>query len=717
MATKTFKIGLSNTDKQNMAQDVYERLLALTFAEYDSSETYDTGDFVVYEDVLYQCKEDNVTGAWDSSKWEQATLQDLLDDIEDAVAFVNDKANVDGNYPTMTVGAADELTPYDENSGALQEQPFLFQGTGCGNGEQQVDTGSLALLKEKQGHSVVVNQFVPNNKINANIGNGSVIASGLSLTNHKFFIHYDSEGTLFVNFLDSNDVSLVQKTDKNAIAEVSGTTVKIVVYTASGEVPVTNFCIVDLTQWFGSNDNIPAHLLSHPEDFFRYYQGSLAYNEGTLVNSNGRYLKTFGRNQWDEVAELDTRLSSKNYISVIPNTDYYFYAESLSSDIECVRVAGYDKDKNFVDYIDMSNINASGWSRPNHSFTIPSNVVYIKFELSEAYYGTTYNHDITISLYYEDESGYDQYYPYEELANIDTGTETLRSAGSVKDSKAPDGTITRRVGYVDLGALSWSYDNSNSMWYSSTISTNIPKAPVDNGTVPNISCDKYIPTSNYNVRADRVSNSISLALDGTQIYVNNGSSTTEPSGMLFYELAEPTTEQGTPFSENVQIDDFGSMEFAAANGVPTGASLFYAVDYKAFIDTLYNYVDGTANNLLSKTMTQEQFDTALNAYGYFKVEDLSSTVRIINEGNTWTTNYKKLIKIGDLYTLNLCVQNASGQSLATSDIAEILSINVSENIYFSNCRVIRLSKIIQMLSDAILAVNEKLYVNISWVNK
>ena len=48
MATKTFKIGLSNTDKQNMAQDVYERVLALTFNEYDTTTEYEVGDFVVF---------------------------------------------------------------------------------------------------------------------------------------------------------------------------------------------------------------------------------------------------------------------------------------------------------------------------------------------------------------------------------------------------------------------------------------------------------------------------------------------------------------------------------------------------------------------------------------------------------------------------------------------------------------------------------------------
>ena len=104
MATKTFKIGLSDADKAAMAQDVYERVLALTFAEYDSSETYNTGDFVVYNDVLYQCKEDGVTGVWNSSKWETATLQDLLDDAEAAMAAVSSKAEksyVDANLNAL----------------------------------------------------------------------------------------------------------------------------------------------------------------------------------------------------------------------------------------------------------------------------------------------------------------------------------------------------------------------------------------------------------------------------------------------------------------------------------------------------------------------------------------------------------------------------------------------------------------------------------------
>lgn len=40
---------------------------------YDLLETYNTGDIVMYETLMYKCKADNVTGAWDASKWERTT--------------------------------------------------------------------------------------------------------------------------------------------------------------------------------------------------------------------------------------------------------------------------------------------------------------------------------------------------------------------------------------------------------------------------------------------------------------------------------------------------------------------------------------------------------------------------------------------------------------------------------------------------------------------
>ena len=40
---------------------------------YDSSETYNNGDIVMYEFLMYECLDDNVTGTWDATKWQRTT--------------------------------------------------------------------------------------------------------------------------------------------------------------------------------------------------------------------------------------------------------------------------------------------------------------------------------------------------------------------------------------------------------------------------------------------------------------------------------------------------------------------------------------------------------------------------------------------------------------------------------------------------------------------
>lgn len=643
MAQKQFKIGLSNTDKQNMAQDVYERVLALTFPEYDTTTEYEVGDFVVYNDQLYKCI-GATSGAWDSTKWQLATLNDLVTDIENAVAFVNDKANVNGNYPTMTVGFADNLTPYDESAGDDQDEPFSFQATGTGNGTQpDFSTGSGALMKEKQGNTVVVNQLAKElNTANWGIygATGSITDGVLSMTateefgrcaqvdvpviaNHKYFMSCDMYLTS-----DTNDVSLnLYYADKALKPLTSGWhhLQDIVTVSTSGdvnlrvidsrssawdEIKAKNIVVVDLTQWFGSNDYIPPDLLAHPENFFRYYQGSLAYNEGTLVNSNGRYLKAIGRNQWDEVAEQGrivfatgenasgNGLRSKNYIKVIPNQVYHQRIGTYDGGTSVV-ICFYDKDKNFV---------KSEEDLINGNFTVPSNACYIRFSVFTSS-AVTYNHDVTISLYYEDETGYDQYYPYEELANNDTGTEVLRSAGSVKDYKTSDGTITRRIGVVDLGSLEWvrAANDNGYMFVCVSGSLNDMKPNSNYTTTPsNFLSSKYISKTYNYVYYGLEDKIISPYEDQTRVAIINNDYTdaaafkTAMSGIyLFYELATPTTEQGTPYSENLVIDDFGSMDFGS--DVPQGALIFYPVDYKAFIDTLYKYTDGTPSNVALKS--------------------------------------------------------------------------------------------------------------------
>lgn len=682
---KQFKIGLSATDKQNMAQDIYEQVEALLFSEYDSSETYNTGDYVVYSGQLYRCKEDNVTGAWNSAKWELATLQDLVDSVNGAVASVDNKANVDGNYTTLTAGLADNLTPYDDESGDDQDETFNFQATGTGNGTQpDFATGSYALLKEKQGNTIVVNQladcqsdystqipgnnisskyfgYVPTNKylisfdynIQATIGDIRFMFGIWNSTNtaykRKTFTPTVLKGRMYAiisNLSSWEEGSLSDYSEVKIIIQNLGDSIN-----SSNSVSNTNVHFINLDQWF--NGNIPQDLLDNPSHFSWYYNGSLAFNTGTLVNANSQYIKCIGMNQWDEEWEIggidystgqnvtaSNRIRSKNYIKIIPGKKYYLKTPVGSG----IAIYSYDKDKNFIGYGTDSGITSSEFDS-GETKIITSNISYIRFICASAY-GTTYNNDISINLYYEDEARCLTYEPYEVLTNNDTGTEVLRSAGSVRDSKLPSGEITRRIGsYTFTGSESWSTSGNG-------------KVAIIDGLSELI----RLPSANSDVFSWQINNAGLVATSATKLYsgaMTSGIGVNDTGAIfigaddyanisnltgktIYFELATPTTEQGTLFSENLIIDDFGTMSFEGTSGVPQGNLIFYPVDYKAFDDTLYKYTEGTPSKLALKSDT--------NIISSFAKENIGGILRHMISGVAFAnTDYVDLGTLTFLY--------------------------------------------------------------------
>jgi len=110
---------------------------------------------------------------------------------------------------------------------------------------------------------------------------------------------------------------------------------------------------IDLTDLFGAG-NEPATVAEFTALFpdFPYY-----YNAGTLLPFKGTGLKVTGFNQWDEEWELGgltpygepdgntDRICSKNFIQIIPNTQYYIGC--INSTLRG-QIAFYDAGKNFI---------------------------------------------------------------------------------------------------------------------------------------------------------------------------------------------------------------------------------------------------------------------------------------------------------------------------------------------------------------------------------
>ena len=54
---------------------------------YDSTQTYNENDVVIYDGILYQCQEDNVTGTWDSTKWTSVSLLELYYNFTQSINY------------------------------------------------------------------------------------------------------------------------------------------------------------------------------------------------------------------------------------------------------------------------------------------------------------------------------------------------------------------------------------------------------------------------------------------------------------------------------------------------------------------------------------------------------------------------------------------------------------------------------------------------------
>lgn len=68
-------IKLPNVNEAYNIRD--NNVYTLLAPKYNSSSTYSSGDYCIYDYTLYKCN-NTTTGDWDSSKWDQTTIMDEL---------------------------------------------------------------------------------------------------------------------------------------------------------------------------------------------------------------------------------------------------------------------------------------------------------------------------------------------------------------------------------------------------------------------------------------------------------------------------------------------------------------------------------------------------------------------------------------------------------------------------------------------------------------
>ncbi len=647
----------SAAEAEEAATHVADMALMEAIAEkYKPAKEYKVGNLLTYLGKQYYCIADAPAGTpvTNTEYFEEKSVADIIEMIKN------------GSIVTGHSEVADNLTPYSEDSGTVQSNPFISQGTGTDNNSVIVTTGTIARQLEKQGNTIVKNQLITNGNFASNTG-WSANASNIAIASGKCTVTPTSAwGGIYQNCnvpvvaghkyllmayitktnADTTIVLQYGEDIENAV-QTSALTKQLVykIVTASllseqyarvrdrssalAPFDVEDFHAHDLTQWFNGNDNIPADLLAHPEHFSWYYNGSMSYDAGSLQNCNGKYLECGqGRNLFDQECELGSIdgttgqnktasncIRSKNYIMVVPNKPCYLYCGyQIASSIYDVAGFFYDKDFNYLGITIPCN---------NTSFNVPANARYFRFFLASNY-GTVYRNDISIEEYYtpaEGGEGYGEMHDYIAPIRIDTGNETLKAF----DKKLPSGVIGRNTGEVtNASQLAWQRVDSGYGFYR--FITRLTGKGVGN---VNLICEKYALTGETQ-GANQPDKSIKGSSSDNYIFVRDDSITTIEAFLsvmanvkIQYELAEPTTEQGTPFDEYIDINDYSYMCWFDTDGnlvsIPQGLKIQYPVNYKGFTDDLYMRTNGDAGAI---ALGEELTDEALNARGYYKMQDL-----------------------------------------------------------------------------------------------
>ena len=493
-------------------------------------------------------------------------------------------------------------------------EPYNYRRTNNGNG------AGVREYDEIVGASVGWNQLVGSNHVRSegiatyNSADNSFAINGTAnndyiwldyftpIANHKYLFTYSATSILAYMSVDggatrvTNNSILSPTTTSNAYTGYKGTA-----GTSYNETLRIN--IIDLTQF---NSQIADYvytleqstagsgvtwLKTHfPKLFDNGYQ---PYDSGSIKSVSGLTAhEMVGVNVWDEEYEegginattgenesYSGRYRSKNYIPIFPNTTYYHNVAMC--------IFYYDANKNYIGVIAGGFLSA-------RTFETINDAHYMRFmTLGELA-------DICINL--SDTSINGQYFPHEKHTYPLDSSVVLRGQYKLDannnlyadgDVWSSDGSVTRKYGIVDLGSLYWTYSSAYDCFTSNTIS--------DAKTGFAFVNSKYPYVGSYAYLTDKTSGYIYGSSFAIRDSAFNGDVTAFKSAIsgvyAVYDLATPTTETATPYTNPQWCDSKGTEEYIGSE-LPVGHSTDYPM---SLVDTMDGLGDGSYTPKLTIT--------------------------------------------------------------------------------------------------------------------
>lgn len=560
------------------------------------------------------------------------------------------KADIDGYYSTLTAGAAENLVG---RGSVLAEYTRRTSG-----GSADIGSGA-ATIEKIQGNTIVWNQLADNfvaynsasittsgtnitvSNTNSNAVMQIVTGNSLPMVNGHKYIFYNYVAQIVPATISSTQTvvyngSVQQRPYTNLVFTYTGATDTCTVIwqftrtdpsnPTSFTIPVPN--IYDLTLMFGAG-NEPTY-----DDFKKLFPlNYYAYNTGSLMNLTATGVQTNGFNQWDEEWEIgginnsgqttpsSYQMRSKNYIPVFPSTTYYYECKVSAYANTYIEYYWYDADKNFI----------SGNALSNHqTFTSPANAYYFKFRTNNAWAGASYTGGICINLSW---SGYrnGEYEAYWSstlalpITSVTSGgsavfADGMKGAGTAYDELTGTKAV-KRMGIVNLGNLTdWEVYSNDTTGHTFRATLTGAKAVPNESTVANIKAAIYTTRQfnwpsdwmNYDKVVCQTTAAKNLFIRDTA-YSDAATFKTAMNGVyLVFELATPVEYTlDNEVNLNYRVDDFGTETLLPQNNAtPTTAPIVYDVRYAMnAVDTLRNL----PTNYISKDSLKNLLDAFVSA--------------------------------------------------------------------------------------------------------
>ena len=436
---------------------------------------------------------------------------------------------------------------------------------------------------------------------------GGIHSNGYPITlNHKYLIALLAKGTTGANVrynytlsgaLLSLNITLTSDWHEYTKIHQAGTTGQASLYfqdsRTSGwdEIQIKNFMCIDLTVMFGSTiaDYIYSLETAHTGDGFAWFKNLFpndyyAYDSGTLMSVQTSEHKMVGKNLIS-VSSLvcggsEPRALNKIFNTPLPKGTYT---------ISCINNSNCNISIGFYDATSGGNSTGSvtfSQGQTERPVTLTGKTLRLYAYISTTDYNNGKVGDISnIQMELGSATPYESYivhsYPLDSSL-------TLRGIPKLVDNKLlydgdiyqSDGTVTRKYRYVDLGTLTWQYNSSYGVMYANPGSRYAIK---DSGLCV---CQNYI----YMPNSDRGVTDKSIGLGTTGWFVNTiwvrdsayTDATTFKSAMsgvyLVYELATPTSETATPYTNPQIVAKGGTEEYIDARNVviPVGHNTYYS---------------------------------------------------------------------------------------------------------------------------------------------